>query len=475
MLVQGLTERTTVVNGITLFRIVAGARRTKIFYALLSAWLLGLSAAASGDMSDFDRGNAAYIDGLYGEAAQFWTRAAEKEDPLSQFNLGILFEHGKGVSQDMAQAVYWYSLAANQNLPGAQTNLANIFVKGTAGVPRNVSKAVFWYLKAADLGHADAQFSLAKLLLDGAPPELAPDPEAAESWLQVAARNGHTEAESVLYRMQADAERERFGHIRGQHWVLQQPDNAWTVELYRAEERREALTFVETIGLGEAAVVPGGSGEHSVLAGVFESEVDARKAIADLPTVLRARFPEPRQFGAIKRHVTVATGTTPEAQDNQLLITEYDASGAASTRPLTAPANAPTAPAPENDISESISAKRVAPDFSEPATATTPSAVSYSVEHGDATTSRTAPAPDAANALWYVALDTADSVEALNAQIAQQMPGAHVRPGPDGSGHALVIGPWTDRDEATFHGHRARQELELDHVRLMKTPARLEH
>jgi len=138
-------------------------------------------------------------------------------------------------------------------------------------------------------------------------------------------------------------EAKRFAHIRRENWVNGQPDIAWTVELYRADERLEALSYVEAIGLGDAAVVPDASNGYVVLAGVFESEQDGQSAIQDLPPQLRARVPRVRQFGEIKSGFansgSIATENDDTANAEQhLQIKEYADDGTVSTRALNAPA-----------------------------------------------------------------------------------------------------------------------------------------
>ena len=56
-----------------------------------------------------------------------------------------------GVDEDDATAAYWYQLAADQNLPIAMRNLANMYAGGY-GVPFDESLAESWYEKAAKMG-----------------------------------------------------------------------------------------------------------------------------------------------------------------------------------------------------------------------------------------------------------------------------------------------------------------------------------
>ncbi|HJT12714.1 MAG TPA: tetratricopeptide repeat protein [Dongiaceae bacterium] len=76
---------------------------------------------------------------------------AEGGDATAQNSVGALYDHGLGVDEDDATAVYWYQLAADQNLPLAMRNLANMYAGGY-GVPFDESLAESWYEKAAEMG-----------------------------------------------------------------------------------------------------------------------------------------------------------------------------------------------------------------------------------------------------------------------------------------------------------------------------------
>ena len=48
------------------------------------------------------------------------TRRAEQGDALSQNNLGVMYDQGKGVPKDSQLAVKWYRKAAEQGYAFAQ-------------------------------------------------------------------------------------------------------------------------------------------------------------------------------------------------------------------------------------------------------------------------------------------------------------------------------------------------------------------
>jgi uncharacterized protein len=62
--------------------------------------------------------------------------------------VGLLYNKGKGVTQNYVEAVKWYGLAADQGHPGAQLNLG-IMYKNGRGVPKDYVQAHLWFNPAA--------------------------------------------------------------------------------------------------------------------------------------------------------------------------------------------------------------------------------------------------------------------------------------------------------------------------------------
>jgi TPR repeat protein len=57
-----------------------------------------------------------------------WYRlAADQGDADAQFNLGVMYDTGRGVPQDDAEAERWYRLAADQGDANAQSNLGVMY------------------------------------------------------------------------------------------------------------------------------------------------------------------------------------------------------------------------------------------------------------------------------------------------------------------------------------------------------------
>ena len=62
--------------------------------------------------------------------------AADQGHAQAQYNLGVMFDQGRGVAQSDVEAVRWYRKAADQGHAGAQYNLGTMFDQGR-GVPQS--------------------------------------------------------------------------------------------------------------------------------------------------------------------------------------------------------------------------------------------------------------------------------------------------------------------------------------------------
>ena len=69
---------------------------------VIAAFVVGLAMPALGQ--DFVAGVAAYERGNYPAALQEWWPLAEHGHASAQYNLGVIYRDGVGVSQDLAQA-----------------------------------------------------------------------------------------------------------------------------------------------------------------------------------------------------------------------------------------------------------------------------------------------------------------------------------------------------------------------------------
>ena len=56
------------------------------------------------------------------EVIELWKTAAGLGLDMAQYNLGVVYENGQGVTKDEVEAVKWYRLAAAQNDADGQCN-----------------------------------------------------------------------------------------------------------------------------------------------------------------------------------------------------------------------------------------------------------------------------------------------------------------------------------------------------------------
>lgn len=109
--------------------------------------------AKSGEAEAQNALGEAYYDGKgvtenLTEAVKWFTKAAEQENAKAQYNLGICYYYGNGVQyRDRGEAVKWYTRAAEQGNADAQNDLGYCYEFGE-GVDKNLKEAVKWYTKS---------------------------------------------------------------------------------------------------------------------------------------------------------------------------------------------------------------------------------------------------------------------------------------------------------------------------------------
>jgi len=99
-------------------------------------------------------------------ASDLYRTAAEAGDFAAQNNLGELYETGRGVSREPAQALGWYRKSAESGFAPAQFNLARLLAFGI-GTERDSAAAREWAVKAQGQGIAQAA-ELLKLIAEAA-------------------------------------------------------------------------------------------------------------------------------------------------------------------------------------------------------------------------------------------------------------------------------------------------------------------
>ena len=89
----------------------------------------------------------AYDRADYKSALNVWLASAEAGDLAAQTNVGEIFEKGTAGQPNYDAAIIWYTKAANAGYSRAQFNLATLYEQGL-GVEKNTLTALNWYRKS---------------------------------------------------------------------------------------------------------------------------------------------------------------------------------------------------------------------------------------------------------------------------------------------------------------------------------------
>jgi uncharacterized protein len=139
---------------------------TNLFLARITAVLLFLNVAAPVAAGPFEDGTSAVKIGDLAIAMPLWRALADQGVAMAQFNLGVMYDDGQGVSRDDVAASSLYRKAADQGHAKAQSNLGFMYFSGR-GVPQNYGEAIKWFRKAADQGEAAAEYKLGVMYDNG--------------------------------------------------------------------------------------------------------------------------------------------------------------------------------------------------------------------------------------------------------------------------------------------------------------------
>lgn len=238
------------------------------------------------------------VDDDYITAAKNYTVAVDSGDALGKFNLGLIYDYGKGRPVDAQKALELYTQAANAGYPKAMTQLANLYFKGIDG-KRDEQKALDWYQKAASLGESGALYQLGLMSETGVATAL--NFEQALDYYQKAQLLGNAKAKLALARMY-------------QYGLGVDKDLAHAVELYKqlatnnnAYAQFQLATIYLNGTLGEHQVQPGKALlQQASDNGDRQAQIMLQRMNAQQEP--RLSFVEPVLFN----HVSIAAGQSAE-------------------------------------------------------------------------------------------------------------------------------------------------------------------
>lgn len=162
-------------------------------------------------------------------AFEWFMVAAKQGHTEAAYYVGLYYQNGKGIEQDISEAITWYekaaikndrdalyhlamilirledkdwasihtllTKAAEQDHPNAAYNLAVMYQKGD-GVQMNNEQAIYWYEKAAHAGLPNAQYNLGMIYFEGK--LVKKDEQKAKELWQLAANKGFDPAIKLI-------------------------------------------------------------------------------------------------------------------------------------------------------------------------------------------------------------------------------------------------------------------------------------
>ncbi len=148
----------------------------------------------------FQLARAVHATKDYKSARSAYEELAKEGYSAAQNNLGVMYENGEGVREDVAEAAKWFRLAAEHGHAGAQNSLGLLYQNGN-GVAKDPAEALKLYRQAAALNNADAINNIGVMYDNGE--GVAEDDEEAFKWYLKAAEMGNAPAStSVGYMLE---------------------------------------------------------------------------------------------------------------------------------------------------------------------------------------------------------------------------------------------------------------------------------
>ena len=184
----------------------------------------------------------------------------------AQYDVGAMYQNGRGVAANRARAIEWYRKAASQNdqkaisrlnliqsneerfgktLARAETgdvesqyDLGNMYSEGV-GIDADMKKAMAWYEKAASQGYEKAQYKLGLFYYEeGAAGE---DLSLAFRLFSNAAEKGHPAAQYHLGKMYASGQGVKRNYQKSLDWLTKAAEGGFS------EARREMIEIHELL------------------------------------------------------------------------------------------------------------------------------------------------------------------------------------------------------------------------------------
>lgn len=240
---------------------------------------------------------------------------ANRGDAHAQHRLGLMYSRGKGVPQDVQQAIAWIRKAADQGLADAQNSLGMLYYDGS-GIPRDLAEAEIWFSRAASQGHAHAEYNMGLMYRDGThKPKNIP---LAVAWMQKAAQHGHADAQSALGAMYYTGDGVQQDYQQSIDWLRQAASSGHPLALINLGIAYSHGAHLPTHPVAAHALFQAASVSHAELAKRYMGPLDRTLSMKDLRAAgdLGARLSRPPfNINILEDYVKAHPWTKPASLD----------------------------------------------------------------------------------------------------------------------------------------------------------------
>lgn len=157
-----------------------------------------------------DRSRRSFVKNSVKKAIEGETLKAINGDCEAQFKTGLAHQTGVMVPRNSAEALKWYTLAAEQGSAPAMSNIGSIYSFGGHGVKKDSEAALHWFTRAAKAGDVTACCHLGNMYYYGNR-GVACDKEVAKGWYKRCADQGSVIGTYKLRMMEDEEEEEEEG------------------------------------------------------------------------------------------------------------------------------------------------------------------------------------------------------------------------------------------------------------------------
>lgn len=153
----------------------------------------------------------------FAAAHAIYLTLANQNDAKACYNLGLMYQDGDGVTQNLDEAVKWYTKSASLGYKEAQYLLASmVFRREIQSI--SYERAAQYYQQAAELGHVKSQLNLGMLYYRG--DVIAQDLVASLKWLNLAASNNNSEAQGYIANMYLQGVGVQEDTVKAAMWLI---------------------------------------------------------------------------------------------------------------------------------------------------------------------------------------------------------------------------------------------------------------